>query len=501
MLSAAIFSACFLAFPYIAKAQGIQSVIDSMFTNSAVSGATAFQTESRFGFSGGYAEIRTPIQSTNLVSFVPPNISGGCGGINLYLGSFSFINAQEFEQLIRDIGQDAIGYAFKLALENMCPSCNSVLDDLQDAMQKMNSALKNTCQLAEGVVSWANPEEDPNSGELAQDLNGAWNATTGAAKDAFSAFSGLTSNPSSATQVAAQQTSNPTTSPSLVGNPMIGNMTWKALQQGQAITILQGLGVSDNTSNEIMMSLIGTTIIEPEPGQQEAQNCSNSQTGCEGQSHPYTHTLSLSDIVNGPADTTPGGSGGYYLSCAAWTGSDGTYYPATGQALSCMSVTPLMLSSTGFLGIKAEVHALLFGGSYIGGNVTGVVPCIENGQGTSCFGQAEQNFINEIPAAIYQNLLMVQNDPSEVTSIAGSFEPYIVAMFAAQLGQAMITVAQSTFQGNPDVIPPADFSQTLGQLRDQVNYYTKEAQGFWQQEANVVAVIKAERAEMLPVNH
>lgn len=489
----------------------MQSIINDMFNDASAGPPTAVDTQDRFGFSGGYAEIRSPIQDVNLVSFVPPNISGGCGGINLFLGSFSFVNGQEFETLLRDIGQNAIGYAFKLAIENMCPSCESVLNDLQDAIQGMNSALKNSCQLSEGLVNWA-AGQNPNAGEISQQLQGAWQATQNIVPDVFSAFQNLTGNPSSSTQTAAaQNASSPSTSPSLVANPLVGNMTWKALQQNGAISILQGIGTSDTTSQELLMSLIGTTIIEPEPSSQESQNCTNAQTGCEGQTHSFNHTLDLDALVNGPADTQTTGTGGYYLQCTAFQGQDGTNYPATGQALSCLNVTPALLSSTGFQGIRATVDALLFGGhpgAYLNsdpslqatnGTIGGIVGFVEGG--TPMTGPVESAFIQQIPVSLYTDLLEVQHDPAEVTAIAKAFEPYIVALYAMQLGQAVITTAESTFQGTSDVTPPADLDATLAALKTDVNKYAQTANQIWAQQAAIIESIKAERAAMLVTDH
>jgi len=65
--------------------------------------------------------VRSPINSINLVNLTAPEIRAGCGGIDLYGGSFTFINTDQFRQILRQIGANALGYAFKLALATTVP--------------------------------------------------------------------------------------------------------------------------------------------------------------------------------------------------------------------------------------------------------------------------------------------------------------------------------------------------------------------------------------------
>ena len=87
----------------------LNSVLAGMYTAAGSPGV--YQTQNSGVISGGYVAVRTPIQDVNLISFSPPNIGAGCGGIDLFMGSFSFVNAQAFENLLRQIGQQALGYA------------------------------------------------------------------------------------------------------------------------------------------------------------------------------------------------------------------------------------------------------------------------------------------------------------------------------------------------------------------------------------------------------
>ena len=85
------------------------------------------------------------------------------GGIDLFLGGFSFINAQEFTQLLRNIGSNATGYAFNLALATVTPQIKSVLDELSAKVQSMTTQSINSCEAAATLVGGAWPQSDASS--------------------------------------------------------------------------------------------------------------------------------------------------------------------------------------------------------------------------------------------------------------------------------------------------------------------------------------------------
>ncbi|TVQ35656.1 MAG: conjugal transfer protein, partial [Geminicoccaceae bacterium] len=95
---------------------------------------------------GGYLRVRNRITNLNVVGFQPPSFSAGCGGIDFFGGSFSFINAAQFTQLLRTIAANAAGYAFAIALEQLCPICMKTIAMLQKLIQDMNAMLGNSCQ-------------------------------------------------------------------------------------------------------------------------------------------------------------------------------------------------------------------------------------------------------------------------------------------------------------------------------------------------------------------
>ena len=72
-----------------ASAAGLSGVLDGMFTN--VTAPDVVSNQFRGTISGGGVYVRAPISNLQVMSLDPPRLSIGCGGIDLYLGSFSFI--------------------------------------------------------------------------------------------------------------------------------------------------------------------------------------------------------------------------------------------------------------------------------------------------------------------------------------------------------------------------------------------------------------------------
>ncbi len=139
-----------------AYAAGINKQMDNIFTEmSNYTAPGRYETESRGVYSGGHYVMHSKIFNENLVNFQAPSLSGGCGGIDVFGGSFSFVNSDQIIQLMRQVASNAKGYAFQLALDNMCPGCMKWMNELQSKIQNLNNHLSNSCELAQGIVNSA----------------------------------------------------------------------------------------------------------------------------------------------------------------------------------------------------------------------------------------------------------------------------------------------------------------------------------------------------------
>lgn len=137
----------------------INDSLNDMFTRWGgrvnVTDPGAYKAQTRGFYVGGSLSARVPRDTLQPITWKEPYIKAGCGGIDIFGGSFSFINAEQFVQHHQKIGQNALGYAFSLGLEVVCPTCNSVINRLRQFMNDLNKLGSDSCMAAKALVNTA----------------------------------------------------------------------------------------------------------------------------------------------------------------------------------------------------------------------------------------------------------------------------------------------------------------------------------------------------------
>jgi conjugative transfer pilus assembly protein TraH len=229
--------------------------LDHLFQGMVnVTDPTAQMGQRRGVLAGGNVTIRNRIQTLNPISMTPPSVAGGCSGIDLYAGSFSFINQDQFVALLRSIASNAGGYAFQLGINALCPDCGSLMSDLQKKVQTLNQHFANSCQLAQGLVN------DGLSAMGAQQQNRL--SQISLASGVGDVFQSWTQAGASGLNVAVNA------NPAAVQSTLTGNLIWRALNQSQASTTY-AFGGTDLL--ETIMSVTGTLIIQLPSGTASTQ--------------------------------------------------------------------------------------------------------------------------------------------------------------------------------------------------------------------------------------
>ena len=104
-----------------AHAGDLNTEVTNMFNNlGAVGNYTdpgAFKGQTFNTFTGGNLYLRSPNKTYQLAAIQFPSARAGCGGIDVFGGSFSHISAEEFKNMLRNIPAALPGIAFQLALE------------------------------------------------------------------------------------------------------------------------------------------------------------------------------------------------------------------------------------------------------------------------------------------------------------------------------------------------------------------------------------------------
>lgn len=135
---------------------GVQDDMNNFFdhmgyaTNST--SAKAWQGQAARYMSGGSFFARTGNKNIQLVSISLPSISSGCGGIDVYLGAFSFINKDEIVAFVKQVMASAPGYLFDLALKTTVPELAAAKDFVQKLATDVNRFNMSSCQAAQAAI-------------------------------------------------------------------------------------------------------------------------------------------------------------------------------------------------------------------------------------------------------------------------------------------------------------------------------------------------------------
>jgi conjugative transfer pilus assembly protein TraH len=227
----------------------MQELFDSVNAQGNVSNPAVLQGQTMNLYTGGSLFMRMPKRSYQLATVTPPSWNAGCGGIDLFAGGFSYINKEQFVAMLRNIGSNALGYGFKLAIQNLCPTCDNVMQALQATAQAANRLNMDSCEAAKGVVNAALPDTWTRGKQNAAKNFGV---DTNLFENITDAWTSVMNNESRANQtVNAAASARPEAKDALP----TGNVVWKALKKLD--------GISDE-QRMVLMSMIGSTIFSTE---------------------------------------------------------------------------------------------------------------------------------------------------------------------------------------------------------------------------------------------
>ena len=390
--AAILFILTFILSPTTVHAD-LQQEMDAMFgTMTNATAPTAHLGQRRGVISAGSVVSRNRVMSANMVSFIPPSFSAGCGGIDLFGGSFSFINMNQFVDLMRAVASNAAGYAFQLAINAMCPDCGNVMSDLQKKVQQLNQMFSNSCQLAQGLVNDAAsvmPEK------VQSDMKMSTISFSKGVTDVFGALTNSSAQGDPLQQVSAN-------APTEMQKAIQGNLVWRALNKANAGGWFR-FGGKDLL--QAAMSVTGTVVVLPPESAPDGKGLSNPLLAMPG-------LLGVRGLLNGSG-------GGPYQSVRLYecdtAEADGCLYPAAkGVAL---------------VGLKQRVHDLLAGSG--GGN--GLV--YKFATNTGPLTQNEMAFMELVPGAVSA---MIRNLAREDYGMAKLFADEGSPVIALEMAQLMI---------------------------------------------------------------
>lgn len=446
---------------------GIMADMNKMFMSNTTAPGT-ISTKDRVGSFGGSFSMRAPIRSVNVVAFDAPRLNAGCGGIDLYGGSFSFINSQQLVQIFRSVASNAAGLAFKAAIKAISPSLDALISEFQTLMQNMNNLAKNSCQLAHVIV-------DPAEKAIANALDG--DGAVGTVQknmftDSMASLTGYLADANNMFKKAGEVT------------PKLGNQAMKGIiSSGASVTLgLAGLvnidGSTDDASNpnslnnRLLISVTGyevsglpcsNTNANGQPNTSQAVSTNNLGTiACTG-----VATITLDDLFKG------GGTGSINPSlpltlyeCLNPSGSgtpNGGFDP---QICTQMKSSPFH-----YAGVLGWVNTMLFGSPDPSNAISAdsIVGKFNSGASFK-FSTGQAQFINQsgLPLTLF---LTKTSNPNERIAIAQKLGGHAGNCVTALLGNAIYKAANN-IQNNGGYILNEDSKKRIDQMR--TDYLAKQ---------------------------
>ena len=177
-----------------------------------------------------------------------PSIDAGCGGININFGGFGYISGKQIEELIKQIGTNALSYTVMLTIKSISAQIADLLENLEAMARFMNAQNISSCQLGASAAAglFAKKEAGQRLGCQARQMGG----NNGGIGDAMSNYFTARMNCNDGDKASATNNADKDKDKPLL--PEEYNLVWYALQK-------EGSNLSTE-DKEFLMSISGTVL-------------------------------------------------------------------------------------------------------------------------------------------------------------------------------------------------------------------------------------------------
>jgi conjugative transfer pilus assembly protein TraH len=237
----------FVCFPINSVSASVEGDMNDFFNKSAasanVTGPAAYSSQAGGYYTGGSVWARFPQETLRAPFNIQlPSAKGGCGGIDLFTGSFSFIDGDQIIAMMKAVANNAVGFSFQLAIDAISQEIGVNMKDLRNVVQSMNQQQMSSCQAAALAVGSVWPKQQESSAWFCSNLG----REGGQFRDQVAAKWGCNDQ--------AKQNQVLATSNTDIGPSTPRNYTWYALKTA-----------NNNMTREFaefLMTLTGTVIFE-----------------------------------------------------------------------------------------------------------------------------------------------------------------------------------------------------------------------------------------------
>jgi conjugative transfer pilus assembly protein TraH len=175
-----------------------QGWAESWFDNVTYTSPGSFSDQARGYVTAGGMSGRIDVHDDYLMSMSLPKVKAGCGGIDMFLGGMSFLDADYLVQKLESILQAAPAIAFQYLLETLDEKMGNILSKMEAVTNYLNSIQVNDCRLANRMVQVA--KGDDNMSGIIEEMTGSKSVSEGFAKSYQQSREKLKSNNNNPTE-------------------------------------------------------------------------------------------------------------------------------------------------------------------------------------------------------------------------------------------------------------------------------------------------------------
>jgi conjugative transfer pilus assembly protein TraH len=129
--------------------------IDNWIQQATNSGPNMFESQKRGYASAGSLSLRFSNEKDYLVNVAPPRFRAGCGGIDMFLGSFSYLSADYLmEKLERIVEGGMATFAYDIAMSVLSEPIQKSMKSLEALIDRLNQLQIDDCKASKGVAAY-----------------------------------------------------------------------------------------------------------------------------------------------------------------------------------------------------------------------------------------------------------------------------------------------------------------------------------------------------------
>ncbi len=144
-----IFIFFFVFIPYNSKA----NFLNEWLTQKVTTNPDYFSGQQRGYFTAGAFSARFPSKSDYLINIESPRVKFGCGGLDIFLGGFNFLNFDYLVEKLQRIMTNAPAVAFDMALSVMCEQCSKTIKAFETIINDLNKLQLDDCKASKVVAA------------------------------------------------------------------------------------------------------------------------------------------------------------------------------------------------------------------------------------------------------------------------------------------------------------------------------------------------------------